>query len=54
MKFTQDELVVVIEALREYRLRVAGSRRILCEALIFRLGQQLVEQAEGEYVGAGL
>lgn len=47
MLHTADELTVVIEALREYRLRVAdASRRLLCEALIYRYGQQLVQNAK--------
>lgn len=51
MLFTADELVTVIEALREYRLRVAdASRRAICDALIFRFGQQLVDQAKDAYL----
>lgn len=37
-QLTSDELTCIIEALREYRLRVGGNpaRKLLCEALIFR------------------
>lgn len=43
MKFTPDELVVIIESLREYRLRIAdASRRVLCDALIFRCGSEII------------
>lgn len=54
MQLTADELVVTIEALREYRLRVAdGSRRFLCEALIYRYQHQLVEDAKTEFKTQG-
>lgn len=42
---TADEIVVLIESLREYRLRVAEpNRRVLCDALIYRLGAKLLSQ----------
>lgn len=42
MDLTQDERTVLIEALREYRLRHGGSRQLLAEALVFRLSQDLI------------
>lgn len=39
MTLTPDEQAVLLEALREYRLRLAvdSARRVLAEALVFRL-----------------
>ena len=51
MEFTDDEIVVTVEALREYRLRVAdGSRRLLCEALVFRFGHELEQNARKRFL----
>lgn len=51
MTFTEDEIVTLIESLREYRLRVADrSRQVLCDALIYRFGQQLVTQEKETYL----
>jgi hypothetical protein len=51
MRFTSDELVTLIESLREYRLRVADpSRQVLCDALIYRLGQHLVQQEKHDFL----
>lgn len=45
MIFTDDEVVITVEALREYRLRIADrSRQVVCDALIYRFCQQLVDQ----------
>jgi hypothetical protein len=43
MKLTDDERVVLIEALREYtmRMRIEDARRILSEALEYRLRKDL-------------
>lgn len=43
MNFTQDELVIIIEALREYRLRVSdlSPRKVVLDALVFRCGEEL-------------
>lgn len=50
MNFTDDELVTLIEALREYRLRVSEpSRLLVSEALVYRLGAQLVDNAKTKY-----
>ena len=45
LPFTKDELVVQVEALREYRmrLRLDDVRKILAEALIYRLVTTLME-----------
>lgn len=44
MELTDHEIVVNIEALREYRLRVADpSRHVVCDALIYRYAQTLIE-----------
>lgn len=47
MEMTDDELTVVIEALREYRLRLAvdSPRRIVTEALIHRAAHKLLPNA---------
>lgn len=43
MDFTDDELVTLIEALREYRLRLNDpNRKLVTEALVWRLGAELV------------
>lgn len=55
MEFTDDEIVTTVEALREYRIRIADeSRKFLCQAMIFRFGVELVEMnkrrvKDGEY-----
>lgn len=50
--FTGDEFTVLIEALREYRIRLPeGARRILCDALIYRLGRELITQTRSEVLG---
>lgn len=51
MDFTDDEIVTLVESLREYRIRVAdGSRRLLCEALVFRFGRELEENAKNAFL----
>lgn len=50
MEFTGDELTVLIEAQREYRLRqTEPSRLLVSDALIYRLGAELINQAKADY-----
>lgn len=54
MILTDDELTVIIESLREYRLRLAvnSGRRVVAEALIFRgvetLNKRVKQDAQKE------
>ena len=41
MNFTDDELTVIIEALKEYHLRTDGVRRALCETIGYRFAHEL-------------
>lgn len=47
MEFTDDELTVLIEALRRFRLFVPDpARKLISEALVYRLGLALITHVE--------
>jgi hypothetical protein len=53
MQFTDDEIVIIVEALREYRLRIADeSRKLVCQALVFRFMAQLVANAKEAFLAS--
>jgi hypothetical protein len=52
MEFTDDELTCLVEALREYSYRVPvhGGRRVVCNALVYRIEHKLLVNHRRAYM----
>jgi len=53
VEFTDDELTIIIEALKEYHLRTDGVRRALCETLGYRFAQGFITNLKHRTQGNG-